>query len=193
MNENFELENLCQQMETLKKKLEKQEIINDNFIRQSMKKTAGNIVRRYYVIIAVALFVIPYTYLTLVMQQGVSLTFWIGTSVLMLICAGATYYNLQNVTKSNVMSNNLVEVGHNMARAKKFEANWLFFGIPACILWLAWLTFELYQMDSEVTRYMLIGVITGATIGTIIGFKIHFKTQRQYQEIIDQIAELTVE
>ena len=28
---------------------------------------------------------------------------------------------------------------------------------------------------------------------SIIGFSIHFKTQRQYQEIIDQIEDLTAE
>ena len=48
MNENFELENMRQQMNTLKKKLEQQEIVNDRFIRHSMEKTAGNISRRYY-------------------------------------------------------------------------------------------------------------------------------------------------
>ena len=46
MNENFELENMRQQMNTLKKKLEQQEIVNDRVIRHSMKKTAGNISRR---------------------------------------------------------------------------------------------------------------------------------------------------
>ena len=52
-NENFELENMRQQMETLKKKLDQQEIVNDHLIRHSMKKTAGNISRRYYFIMAV--------------------------------------------------------------------------------------------------------------------------------------------
>ena len=59
MNENFELENMREQMNTLKKKLEQQEIVNDRFIRHSMKKTAGNISRRYYFIMAVCLLMIP--------------------------------------------------------------------------------------------------------------------------------------
>ena len=53
MTNDFELENMRQQMETLKKKLDQQEIVNDRFIRHSMKKTAGNISRRYYFIMAV--------------------------------------------------------------------------------------------------------------------------------------------
>jgi hypothetical protein len=53
MNENFELENMRQQMETLKKKLDQQEIVNDRFIRQSMKKNADNIIRRYHILMAI--------------------------------------------------------------------------------------------------------------------------------------------
>ena len=33
----------------------------------------------------------------------------------------------------------------------------------------------------------------GGTIGAIIGFSIHFKIQRQYREIIDQIEDITTE
>lgn len=178
-------------MNTLKKKLNEQEIVNDRIIRKSMRNTANNIKRRYYAIMALTLLMIPYTYVVFILNQGLSMAFWIGTSILMLLCAGATYYNSLNVSSSNMMSNNLVEVGQKMARAKKFDANWLFFGIPAVIVWLAWLTWEFYQKDVDAVRYMIYGTITGAILGSILGFKMHFKTQTQYQEIIDQIEDLT--
>ena len=190
-NENFELENMRQQLDTLKKKLEKQEIVNDRIIQQSMKRTANNIMRRYYAIIGLCLLMIPYTYLVFILNQGLTMTFWIGTSILMLICAGATYYNSLNVSKSNMMSGNLIEVGSYIARAKKFDANWLFFGIPAVIAWLAWLTWEFYQKDVDAGRYMIYGTICGAILGSILGTMMHIRTQHQYQEIIDQIEDLT--
>ena len=62
MNENFELEEMRQQMTTLKNKLDQQEIVNDRLIRHSMKKTAGNINRRYYMIMVLCLLMIPYSY-----------------------------------------------------------------------------------------------------------------------------------
>ena len=192
-NENFELENMRQQMETLKKKLGQQEIVNDRIIRQSMKNTANKIMRRYYMIMAIAVLMIPYTYFVLVLGQGLSLAFWIATSIFMLICAGATYYNSLAVSNSNMMSKNMIEVGRKMARAKRFDANWLFFGIPAVICWLAWLTWEFYQKDAEAVRYMVYGIACGAVIGAIVGFKMHFKTQRQYQEIIEQIEDITAD
>ena len=63
-------------------------------------------------------------------------------------------------------------------------------GIPAVIVWLAWLGYEFYQKDGDTALAMIIGAVIGGTIGAIIGFSIHFKTQRQYQEIIDQIEDL---
>jgi hypothetical protein len=92
-----------------------------------------------------------------------------------------------------MMSKNLIEVGQKMARAKKFDANWLFFGIPAVIVWLACLVWELYQQDADTARYSLYGVVCGAIIGSIVGIKIHTRTLQQYQDIIDQIEDLTAE
>ena len=43
MNEHYELEDMRQQMATLKKKLEKQEIVNDRMIRQSLKHSTSSI------------------------------------------------------------------------------------------------------------------------------------------------------
>jgi hypothetical protein len=188
---DMELEAMRRQMETLKKKLQQQEIVNDHIIRRSMKTTAGNIMRRYYVIMAICLLMIPYTYIVFVLNQELSLAFWIGTSILMLVCCGATYYNSLNVSNSNMMSSNLVEVGRRMASAKKFDANWLFFGIPAVIGWLAWLVWELYQKDADAGHYMFYGVVCGAVLGAIIGIKIQIRTQQQYQDIIDKIEDLT--
>jgi hypothetical protein len=56
---------------------------------------------------------------------------------------------------------------------------------------LGWLTWEFYQLDAETARYMFYGIICGGILGAILGFKMHSKTQRQYQDIIDQIEDLT--
>ena len=190
MNE-AQFEDMRRQMNTLKNKLEQQEIVNDRIIRRSMKQEASQISRRYNIIMVLCILMIPYTYVVFKMNLELSLTFWIGTSIFMLICAGATYYNSLNIANANMMSKNLVEVGQKMARAKKFDANWLFFGIPAVIVWLAWLVWELYQQDADAARYSLYGVVCGAVLGSVIGIKIHTRTLQQYQNIIDQIEDIT--
>ena len=183
--DNSQLDDIRQQMNILKKKLEQQEIVNDRVIRQSMQKTVSSINRRYFLIMALCLFMIPYGYWAFVQISGLSLAFWIGTSILMLICGGATLYNGKDLRDPGLMCNTLIEVRKKMARAKKFDSDWLFFGIPMIFLWFGWFVWEIDQ------KGLLIGGAIGGIIGIIIGMRIHYKTQRNYQEIIDQIEELS--
>ena len=193
MYEN-ELNEMRQQMAILKNKLDRQEIVNDHIIRRSMKRNVGNIKRRYYFVIALALLMIPYGYWAFVKLVGFSFAFWVGTSIFMLICAGATYYNCLIVSDANMMHRNLVDAGKKVARAKKFDADWLFIGIPFAIAFLGWFMYESYLLhpDAFFNGLFWAGCI-GGTLGAIWGFSLHFKTQRQYQEIIDQIEDLTDE
>ena len=187
-----ELENMRQQMNTLKKKLEQQEIVNDQMIRRSMKATASNINRTYLWLMAIGILMVPYGYWAFVILSHFSIAFWIATSILMLVSTVATYYNKRNVSDANLMTNNLVDVRRRMARAKKFDADWLFFGIPAIILWLAWFFYEVYKQNTDLLTHPLFWAgCVGGIIGSICGFSIHFKTQRQYQQIIDQIKDIT--
>ena len=103
-NNDFELENMRQQMETLKKKLDKQEIVNDRFIRHSMEKTASNISRKYNIVMLLGILMVPYFYWVFIKLSGFSMTFWIASSIFMLVCVGATYYNSRNLNDSNMMT-----------------------------------------------------------------------------------------
>ena len=133
---------------------------------------------------------VPYGYWAFVMLSGFSVAFWIATSVFMLVCAGATFYNSSAVRNSNIMNNDLLEVRRRMARAKKFENQWLLFSIPLLLAWLGWFFYEAYQQGGYEGQGLIYAGIVGGAIGAIIGFRVHFKTQRQYQEILDQIEDL---
>lgn len=189
-----QFEEMRQQMQTLKNKLEKQEIINDRLIRSSMKNTAGNIKRTYLMTIAVSILMVPYGYWAFVTLSHFSIAFWIGTSIFMLVCGGATLYNRRNLNDARLMTNNLIDVRRRMACAKKFDSDWLFFSTPAVILWLSWFMYEVYKQNHDLLSHPLFwaGCI-GGVIGAIIGLSIHFKTQRQYQKIISQIEDFTSE
>lgn len=189
-----QLEEMRQQMLTLKNKLEKQEIVNDRLIRRSMKNTAGNIRRTYLITIAVSILMVPYGYWAFVTLSHFSVAFWIGTSIFMLVCGGATLYNRRNLSDARLMTNNLIDVRRRMACAKKFDSDWLFFSTPAVILWLSWFMYEVYKQNHDLLSHPLFwaGCI-GGVIGAIVGLSIHFKTQRQYQKIISQIEDFTSE
>ena len=194
MNENFDLENMRQQMTTLKNKLNQQEIVNDRLIRRSMRNQVNNINRRYNIIMAIGLIMVPYGYWCFVKLCGLSLFFWIVTSIFMLICVGATFYTYRKISDPNLMNRNLVDARKKVVSAKKFEANWLFFGIPAVVLWLGWFLYETYQLHGGAfSNGLFWGGCIGGIIGAICGLSINFKTQREYQDVIDQIEDLTEE
>ena len=193
-NNDFDLENMRQQMTTLKNKLDQQEIVNDRLIRRSMRNEVNKITQRYYIVMTLAVLMVPYFYWVFVKLSGFSMAFWIGTSIFMLICAGATFYNIRKISDPNLMSHNLVEARKKVASAKKFDSNWQLFGIPAVILWFGWFVYEVYQLNNgSFADGLFLGGCVGGVIGAVIGFKTHFKTQRQYQDIIDQIEDLTAE
>ena len=190
MNET-PFEDMRQQMNTLKKKLDEQEIVNDRLMRRSMRDQVNKINNRYYIIMAICLLMIPYGYWCFVILCHLSIPFWIGTSIFMLICGVATFYNSRKISDPGLMSHNLIEARRKVASAKKFEANWLLFGIPAVILWFGWFVYEIYHIQGgDLNNGFFWGGCIGGIIGTFFGIKLHFKTQRQYQDIIDQIEDL---
>jgi hypothetical protein len=194
MQNDMELESMRQQLDTLKEKLNQQDILNDHIIRRSMKNDVNNITRHYYIIIAIGLLMVPYGYWCFVKLCGLSYFFWIVTSIFMLICVGATFYNSRKISDPELMSHSLVEARKKVASAKKFESNWLLFGIPAVILWISWFFYEIYQIQGgDFNNGFFWGGCVGGIIGAVCGIKMHFKTQRQYQEVIDQIEEIVAE
>ena len=193
MNNDFDLENMRQQMTKLKNKLNQQEIVNDRLMRRSMRNEVNTIARHYNIIMILGILMVPYFYWVFVKLSGFSMAFWIGSSIFMLICVGATFYNSRKISDPDMMSNSLLEARQKVASAKKFDADWLFFGIPALILWFAWFVYEIYLQDHDFANGLFWGGCVGGIIGAIAGYKYHVKTQRQYQDIIDQIEDLTAE
>ena len=192
-NENFELEDMREQMNTLKKKLNQQEIVNDRLVRRSMKNEVSTITRRYNIIMVLSVLTVPYFYWVFVKLSGFSMAFWIGSSIFMLICGGATFYNTRKINDPDMMSHSLIEARKKVASAKKFDVDWLKFGIPAVIVWFGWFMYEVYLQDNDLANGLFWGGCVGGVVGVIAGFKFHFRTQRQYQDIIDQIEDLTAD
>ena len=195
MNNDFELEDMRQQLNTLKKKLEKQEIVNDRIIRKSMKRNVVNINRRYYALSVLCLLMIPYGYWAFVKLNGMSVGFWAATSILMIIVFVYTFINGKHLRDKDLLNDDLLVARQKIAHAMKLDHQWLKIGIPLAILWVGYFCYESFRIKELVNDRLTmcyLGIICGA-IGAIVGLKVHFKTQRQYQDIIDQIEDFTNE
>lgn len=188
---NNELEEMRQQMNILKEKLQQQDIVNENVMRRTMKRNVSGINRRYTFVCILCILLIPYSYWSFVSLTGMSIYFWVATSVFMLLGLGYTIYNGRHLN-SHLMEKDLVKARSELANAKKLDRDWLKIGIPICILWLGYLAYELYQLglgDSWLPTVIMLAVC--ALIGGAIGLKMHLKNQDDYAEIIDEIDDFT--
>lgn len=186
---DYELDEMRQQMAILKDKLENQTIVNDRFIRRSIKRGVSTINKRYLVLGIVALAMIPYGYWAFVMIAGLSVALWLASCLMMLIVVGFMIYNSRDMRDSALMSGNLLDVKRKVTLAQKRDANWLWFGIPMALAWGAWAVYEMSQKMGD-NEYIVPCCIVGVLVGALIGLKVHFKTQSRFSEIIEQIEDL---
>ncbi len=186
---DYELDEMRQQMAILKDKLENQTIVNDRFIRRSIKRGVSTINRRYLVIGIIALAMIPYGYWAFVMLGGLSVALWLASCLMMLIVVGFMIYNSRDMRDNTLMNGNLLDVKRKVTQAQKRDANWLWFGIPMALAWGAWAVYEMSQKMGD-NEYIVPCCIVGVLVGALIGLKVHFKTQSRFNEIIEQIEDL---
>ncbi len=186
---DYELDEMRQQMAILKDKLENQTIVNDRFIRRSIKRGVSTLNRRYLVIAIIALAMIPYGYWAFVMLNGLSVALWIAMCVMMLTVVGFIYFNGSVLRDDNLMGGNLVEVKRKLALAKKRDGNWPWFGIPVALAWASWAVYEMVQKTGG-GEYLVPCCIVGIIVGALIGLKVHFRTQRHYRDVLEQLEDL---
>ena len=186
---DYELDEMRQQMAILKDKLENQTIVNDRFIRRSIKRGVSTINKRYLVLGIIALAMIPYGYWAFVMIGGLSVALWLASCLMMLIVVGFMIYNSRDMRDNALMNGNLLDVKRKVTLAQKRDANWLWFGIPMALAWGAWAVYEMSQKMGD-NEYIVPCCIVGVLVGALIGLKVHFKTQSRFNEIIEQIEDL---
>ena len=188
---DFELDEMRQQMAILKNKLDDQTIVNDRLIRRAVKNSVSTINKRYLVISIIAFAMIPYGYWAFVKLNGLSIPLWIAMSVIMLAVIGFCIYNGHEMRKNDFVSDNLLDTKRKTLKAQKRDAMWPYFGIPVAIGWAAWVGWEMTQkLEGDFLKYFIPWFIICITAGALIGLKVHFKTQRHFRDIIEQIEDV---
>ncbi|MBQ4007119.1 MAG: hypothetical protein II603_01140 [Muribaculaceae bacterium] len=186
---DFELDEMRQQMAKLKNKLDNQMIVNDRFIRRSIRNSVSTINKRYLVISAIALAMIPYGYWAFVKLNGLSIWLWLATCVMMLAVVGFCFFNGRDLRDHKLVEGNLQETMRKVALAKKRDNNWLWVGIPMALGWGAWAIWEMAQKAGKDADFLVPCCIVGLIIGALIGVRVHMRTQRHYRDILDQIED----
>ena len=188
---NTEFDDMRQQLNIQKEKLQHQAIVNDQIFRRSMKRNVMSINRRYTFISILCILTIPYAYWAFVVMAGMSFYFWLATLVLMFVSFCYTIYNGRNLN-SRLVERDLVDARMKVANAKKLDADWLMIGVPLAVIWFAYFVYEQYRISNgDDWKYMVTAGAVGAVVGLVIGLWLHFKIQSDYRQIIDEIDDFT--
>ena len=191
---SHELEEMRAQLGSLKEKLEKQTIINETHIRNSMKSKMSDINKTVTGTIIAGVFALCYS-TWFFYWQDFSLAFVIATFVMLAVCLGITIAQRVILGKMDFSQGNLVETAEKLSKIKKHYQDWYKIAIPMIIVWFGWMIYEMlsiHGMESPMAIGFCCGALIGGIIGGVIGMRINRKVARKATEILEQIAELTL-
>lgn len=185
---NIQLDEMRQQIALLKAKLDKEAIVNDQLLRQSMRQKMGYINKSALIQYIAGFFTIIFGS-KVFFEITKSELFVAVTIVYMLICMFSTYYIHSNV-RGNDVNGDLLSVAKKMRKVRQQYNNWLYFAYPSMAAWLGWLIYLVMKVNDAIHgEVLIIGLLTGTAIGGIIGFLMHKKVVDTCSEIIAQIEE----
>ena len=186
-----ELEEMRSQVAILKKKLEKQAIINDAHIRNSMTAKQSDMTRIIAATIFIGVFALPNCTWTFY-KFGFSLLFIAATDIMLAVCIGITIRQRCSLKNLDFAQGNLVDVAEKLNKVKTHYHNWIRIALPMILIWVSWLAYEaLTQMEpSPMQMGFLSGTAVGIIVGGFIGYRINRKIVGKSTEILNQIQEL---
>ncbi len=195
-----ELEQLREQMSVFKDKLNKQQIINDQLVRNTMKSKLSWIKSFVWG----EIIIIPILLLGMaVFHAGTGLSWWLyGFLAIGLIADATGDFIINRIPKGQLLSGDLVETSKRLVKMKKQRTSWFIIGLIFVTIWLVWFIVELVLKTDPgcalpdhnlVIAIMAIAVAVGGVIGGIISWLIFRKMQRTNNQLIEQINQVIQE
>ena len=194
MEENLntiELNEMKEQISLLRRKLEKETIVNEKLIRASMRDKLKAVKRKSYILCAVVIAAIPLWASPIFDYHS---SWFIGTSIAyLLIGVIHEIYSNQLLSTQNYITGSLVDEVRKLNRYRQLTRQWHRFGLLFLCIWLQWFVYEGNSAGEIHVKYILISGLIGGIIGGAIGWTIYRKGQKAVDEVIEQIEELTGE
>ena len=194
MEENLdtlELNEMKEQIALLRRKLEKETIVNEKLIRASMRDKLKAVKRRSYILCAVVIGVCPLWANPIFDFHSI---WFMGVTIAFLFIAVAyEIYCNQLLSTQNYITGSLVDEVRKLNRYRQLTRQWHRFGISFLCVWVPWFVYEGNSAGEIHVKYILISGLIGGIIGGAIGWTIYRKGQKAVDEVIEQIEELTGE
>ena len=199
-NINNELEQMRQQMQVLRKKLDKQEIVNDKMMRLSVKSKMSWIRKFVYC----EFLLLPFAALV---WYGIKVFFdlsWANYAIMLVMCIIDAVWdyriNVASLDLEKVEDHNLTDTLQKLYTMKLMRTNSFFIMMPLLILWLMWTGIEMWQhigaiSDNDDILIVAVayggfaGCIIGVFVGIFVSIHIYRKMQHTNDRLIEQIKE----
>ena len=187
-----ELEQMRAQIAILKNKLDKQTIISDTHIRNSMKSKRSEMTRTIGIPIFAGILAIPYC-IGIFCYMGLSPVFIAATGLMLAVCVWLTIRQQLTLKGLDFSQGKLLEVAEKLNKVKVHYHEWIKIALPMIIIWFSWLIYEVITycgIEEPMTMGFCVGAAIGGVVGGIVGYRTNRKIVRKSTEILEQIEEL---
>ena len=204
-NTMMELEQMREQMQVLRNKLDTQEIVNEKLVKNSVKSKMSWIKKFVYF----ELLLVPFTALMMYVLKEIFNLSWFTYAFIVVLCAidAVCDYriNVASLDLEKVEKHNLSDTLQKLVAMKKMRAKSFFIMMLLSIPLFIWASIEMWQNISTGTITFiddvpanivcagayggLVGGIIGFFVGIYISFRIYRKMQATNDEIIAQLEE----
>ena len=199
-NNMTELEQMREQMNIFKSRLDKQQIVNEQLVRNSMGTKMSWIKNFVWgEIIVVPIFLLIFA----PFHAQMGLSWWLFAFLAVGLIADAIGdFIINRIPKSQLLSGDLVETSKHLAKMKKQRTQSFIIGIIFVLIWFAWFCAELIisskagscaSGQGSLSYVVLGGAAVGGIIGVIVACLIFRKMQKTNNQLIEQIDQITKE
>lgn len=187
-----ELEQMRLQLNILKQKLDKQEIVNERLIMASMRKKMSWIKKFSWVEAIILMPLVTIIYAGLKVALGFS---WWSYAALLILGLASTVadFRINKMKEVDWQRENLRDTILKLLKQKKARKIQIYIEMPFIALILLTMACEVYaagKLPMEVAIGSAVGAVIGGIIGFFVAFKLYWKMQRINDNIILQIKEL---
>lgn len=191
-NQNFEFDEMRNQIAILKNKLNRQEIVSDRLLRQTMCTRVRDIDRtKRMELVACALCFILFP---LEVYEGfLTLPFALVSLGMIVFCLIGTIYIHRPVDRINLMTEDLATVASVMARFKRQYDFWLHYVTPTLLIpWFLWACYDYGWKQAPAGTnpvWFCLPIAIGVVIGGITGYTYHRKAVNAAKSIMQQLED----
>ena len=194
--ENNILEEMRRQMAILQEKLDKEIIINDRLLRESMKNNYSSINR--YLNLQSNIF-LPIVLVIYPIIAGVFSLSWEPTIAICVLCIIVMIFDrcVYHIKDKAFMAHDLIPTALRLQRALRLSSIEMMVTFPLTIILFIWFLVDFYQnidFQSEILTSAAWGGLVGGCVGLVAGMiyavKIFRSQQRTFKQVLDQINDL---